>query len=126
MPRIYGSYASSGISIPKIPSITGINDGADTYGVDVNVTKVEGTDVKFDLGKLVVVTLGSRGVLLCNCDGGTGSSLITIRSWRSAVGALGISAAPPMTWRLPAPRRPPSPPRLPWPAPPPVSTAQPR
>ena len=26
-----------------------LDDGGDTYGVDVNVTKVEGTDVKFDL-----------------------------------------------------------------------------
>lgn len=26
-----------------------LNDGGDTYGVDVNVTKVEGADVKFDL-----------------------------------------------------------------------------
>lgn len=26
-----------------------LNDGGVTYGVDVNVTKVEGTDVKFDL-----------------------------------------------------------------------------
>jgi hypothetical protein len=26
-----------------------LNDGSDTYGVAVNVTKVEGTDVKFDL-----------------------------------------------------------------------------
>ena len=26
-----------------------LNDGGETYGVDVNVTKVEGTDVKFDL-----------------------------------------------------------------------------
>lgn len=26
-----------------------LNDGGKTYGVDVNVTKVEGTDVKFDL-----------------------------------------------------------------------------
>ncbi len=26
-----------------------LNDGGDTYGVDVNVTNVEGADVKFDL-----------------------------------------------------------------------------
>ena len=26
-----------------------LNDGGEKYGVDVNVTKVEGTDVKFDL-----------------------------------------------------------------------------
>ena len=26
-----------------------LNDSGETYGVDVNVTKVEGTDVKFDL-----------------------------------------------------------------------------
>ena len=26
-----------------------LSDGGETYGVDVNVTKVEGTDVKFDL-----------------------------------------------------------------------------
>ena len=26
-----------------------LNDAGETYGVDVNVTKVEGTDVKFDL-----------------------------------------------------------------------------
>ncbi len=26
-----------------------LNDGGETYGVDVNVTKVEGTDVRFDL-----------------------------------------------------------------------------
>jgi hypothetical protein len=26
-----------------------LSDGGDTYGVDVNVTKVEGTDVRFDL-----------------------------------------------------------------------------
>ncbi|WNG94662.1 DUF4333 domain-containing protein [Mycobacterium sp. ITM-2016-00318] len=26
-----------------------VNDAGDTYGVDVNVTKVEGTDVRFDL-----------------------------------------------------------------------------
>ena len=26
-----------------------LRDGGESYGVDVNVTKVEGTDVKFDL-----------------------------------------------------------------------------
>jgi hypothetical protein len=26
-----------------------LNDAGNTYGVDVNVTKVEGTDVRFDL-----------------------------------------------------------------------------